>query len=369
MARRPAGKAGSPGAGAPGALSASTRVALLMGPELMLHAEHTAALRRALESAHGRVGVFRFDGAAAPVADVLDECRTFGLTEPFKLVIVDNADQFLRARGEGEEEGDRRDSPEGLGGEGAAARGAGPARRELLERYVAAPCESATLLLRSAKKFTVGRLGPLIEKAGAVLKCEELRSPEARAWAIRRAADTHGVELAGDAADLLVERVGTDLSRLESELGKLAAGAGDAGVVTSEAVRELVGRSRDEEVWVIQSALLSGDAATALRSVREALDVSRHHPVLVSWACVDLARKLHGAASGLAAGMRTWDLAGTLRLWGSSRDAVLEAARRVTPAQAADLLREAVESDVRQKTGAGDPVRGLEILALRFARV
>ncbi|MFM9995393.1 MAG: DNA polymerase III subunit delta [Phycisphaerales bacterium] len=372
MTRRPASSDGAirpPRPKSGGGLSAHTRVALLVGPELFRQAEHTEALRATLTAAHGPVGVFRFDGATAPVAQVLDECRTFGLMEPHKLVIVDNTYAFLRAKAD--EDGEEGGAPE------PAASASGFTRREMLERYIAAPCDSATLLLRSEKGFTLGKLGPAIAAVGGVIECKEPSPVEARRWAVDRAASPHKAVLNPDAADLLIERIGPDLARLDSELAKLATNAdrsegrpdGAPAIITAKAVAEMVGMSREEEVWGIQSALLSGDPHVALRSVREAIAVSRHHPVLVSWACVDLARKLHGAARGLEAGMNPGQLRVPLRLWGPSEQAILGAAQRVRPADAAALLREAVESDVRQKTGASDPERALEVLALRFAQV
>ncbi len=390
MAKKPAPGSDGKRWGATGpSLTAGCRAVLLVGPEHFLHVHHTEALRTALTAAHGRVGVFQFDGAGADAAAVLDECRTFGLMEPHKLVIVDNTDQFLRSRKKPE------DANGNDGGGDEEDRGDQPAEssrhRELLERYLQSPCEGATLLLRSEKGFTLGRLKALIEKAGAVVRCalvdpETDKGPTGRAlskeaanrlaatraaeWAVRRAAEAHDATLTPDAAELLVERIGPHMSRLDSELEKLALNLAGAGPVTIgvKSVAEMVGKSREEEVWIIQSALLSGDAGAAIGSIRQALDVSRHHPVLISWACVDLARKLHGASRGMAAGMDPWKLKGALRLWGDSADPILAAARRVRPADAAALLREAVEADARQKSGA-DPERTLETLALRFAAV
>src|SRR5207253_8118234 len=50
-----------------------------------------------LTKAHGEIDSFRFDGASASAAEVLDECRTFGLMRQQKLVIVDNADALLKS--------------------------------------------------------------------------------------------------------------------------------------------------------------------------------------------------------------------------------------------------------------------------------
>ena len=51
--------------------------------------------RKAVENAGNEVQVMRFDGVTAQPADVLDECRSLALLAPYKIVIVDDADQFI----------------------------------------------------------------------------------------------------------------------------------------------------------------------------------------------------------------------------------------------------------------------------------
>jgi DNA polymerase III delta subunit len=333
-AARSAGRSAEPGP--------EHRIVLLTGKELFLHAEHTERLREKLRAAHGGADTFRFDGESADPAAVLDECRTFGLMSPHKLVVVDAAEQFVKDD-----------------------------RRPIMERYAAAPSDGATLVLR-AETWRTGKLDRLIEACGVIVACDPLKPAQAVAWCVDVCRARHGATLSAEGARLLVDRLGTDLARLDGELEKLAldaSGGERAAVISERAVAETVGRSREEAVWVIQSALLTRDAGTAVSAVRDAVEMSRHPTVLISWACVDLARKLHGAARGLDAGERPFDLVKSLRLWGDSQEAILSAARRMRPDEAATLLRAAVEADVRQKTGGGDPQRLLERLALRFASV
>jgi len=322
-------------------LGLSTRVALLHGKEAMLRQLHTQALREALTKAHGSVDTVTFDGASASAADVLDECRSFGLIAGYKLVIVDHAEQLVKE-----------------------------ATRPLFERYCEALADAgdpgATLLLR-AETWRPGNLDKLIVKVGTIIKCEEPSRDEAIAWTARRAKKEHRCELEPAAAELLVDRVGANLSRLDSELGKLAAAAGE-GAITTQLVAYFVGASREEQVWGIQSSLLSAPPEEALQHLRYILDVSRQPTVLVSWALVDLARKVHAASRALRQGARPGDLFKTLKLWGSSGEAILGVARRLEPAAALALFRDAVQADVRQKSGLGDAELTLERLVLRFAQ-
>jgi DNA polymerase III delta subunit len=93
---------------------------------------------------------------------------------------------------------------------------------------------------------------------------------------------------------------------------------------------------------------------------------SRLAPTLITFACLDLARKLHAATEAHAAGHSPQQTAGALKLWGPSKDAVLSAARRLSRPRASQLLSEALAADAAQKSGLGDPIRSIERLVLRF---
>lgn len=324
------------------ALDAACRIAVLHGEESLLRALYTRQLKDALVAAHGEVDTIQFDGAATPAGDILDECRSFGLMAPHKLVIVDNADQAVKETA-----------------------------RPLFERYAQSAIEghadNATLVLRS-DTWHAGNLDKLIARVGVVMACEPLFPDKAAGWAVARAKKEHGATLERDAAALLVERVGVSLAKLESELGKLAAaGGGTAPTITRDLVVQFVGRTREEEVWGIQATMLGHDPERALAHLRSVLDVSRQPPTLVSYALVDLSRKVHGAARGMRQGMSAWDLARPLRLWGPSKDAILDAARNLSPARALGLMRFCIDADARQKTGLGEQVRTLERMAVTLS--
>jgi DNA polymerase-3 subunit delta len=361
-------------------LSADTRIALLVGKELFLQTEYTARLRKALIERHGEVDTVRFDGQSTPAADVLDECRSLGLMQQHKLVVVDDADQLIRGGskkdGDGKKGGSRDDEDE----EEEEASESGASTRPMFERYAQAPTEGATLVLR-ARKFIPGKLGPMIEKVGAIIKCEAESADTARRWVVARAPERHGVEVEPAAAALLVERLGADLGRLDNEVAKLAAsigapvdGKGKKGrlpMVTTEAAAELVGVTREEDMWTIKDALLSGDPEAALHQLHAILDRSgKDQAVPVTWACIDAARQLHSLAQGLRQGKNVFSLAGTLKIWPPARaEAMAAVARKLDPRRAAALLAAAVEADRRTKSGLGDGARTLELLALRFASV
>ncbi len=315
---------------------------LLHGPDQFLAQLYTAQLRELLTAAHGDVDTITYDGLTTPCPEVLDECRSFGLMQQHKLVVVDNADQFVKDE-----------------------------KRALVERYVQGPPADATLVLRSTR-WNKGKLDAMIAEVGAIIDCDRISEEAAVKWATKRARERHRATIELDAAQLLVERVGGELGRIDSELAKLAAaavgGADETPVITRAIVVELVGVSRDEEVWGIQSFLLGADARGAIEHLRELVDVSRQPAVLIMFAYTDLARKLHAVCQGSRAGANPWSLAGKLKLWGPSKDAILKLAPAMDAGAARALFGACVECDARSKSGLGDPVRSLEMLSLRFGR-
>lgn len=314
------------------------RVVVLHGKDAFLRLDATARIRKALAEAHGEVDVISFDGQSAQVADVLDECRSFGLMQQHKLVVVDNADQLVKE-----------------------------AARPLMERYAESPCEEATLLLRCDKWNSGKNLDGAIGRVGVMCPCDGVGSGDAVAWIGRNCKARHGSAIDRPAAQLLVDRLGPDLGRIDSELGKLAV---SADRITTDLVAELVGVSRTENPWEIQSVLLSGDAPAILHYLRLVLDNAprdAHIPVIFAYA--DLAKKLHGMAVAHAQRVSPQSAAGRLRLWGPARDALIQVAPRLRPRRTQALLRECVEADQGLKSGLGEPHRVLERLGLRFATV
>lgn len=335
MAKRPAAKSVT--------LDASCRVGLLAGKEAFLRHLHTQNLRDALAAKHGTVDTVLYDGATASPADVLDECRSFGLIASYKLVVLDNAEALIKEDA-----------------------------RPLFERYCEGVAEQAdagaTLLLR-AETWRPGKLDALIEGVGGIVRCDEPSDDEAARWVMARAKKEHKAEIDPAAAAALVERAGAKLTRLDSELGKLAAASGGKPI-TADLVGYFVGASRDEEVWGIQSTLLSAPPEEALQHLRYVLDVSRQPATLVSYALVDLARKVHGASRAMKQGLRKDQVTGikALRLWGPSGFAIVDVAQRTDPDHALALLRAAVRGEHKSKSGVGEPERNLETVVLQFAQ-
>jgi len=320
--------------------SAQDRIVVLVGKELFLRSQYTNMLKASLEEAHGEIEIFQFSGDSAEPAAVLDECRSFGLMARHKLIIVDEADQFIKAD-----------------------------TRPMMERYAQAPSDQATLVLRGSK-WNKGKLDEEIANVGLILKCESVDEGTASRWIQARCTKAYESSIDPRSAAMLVERLGCDLGRIDSELAKLATAAGRGNPITPELIVELVGMTREDDVWAIQSYLLCGDAQRTLGELDIIMNNgSKGAHVPVSFACTDLARKLLGIAEGMKQGVNPNTLAKDMKLWGPSRDPIMNTARRIGPARARSLFDECIKADMALKSSIGTPMRTLEMLVLQFARL
>jgi DNA polymerase-3 subunit delta len=317
-------------------VSTDTRILVLFGPEQMVMQEHMDTLKAAITKAHGDYEVFRFDGKTATLADVFDELRGYSLMSTYKLVIVDDAEQFVKAH------------------------------RAALERYAESVVDHATLVLRTPA-WHKGNLDKKIAKVGAVIKCEPPKPPEAARWLVERAKSHHDSELKQNAASALVERVGPHLMLLEAELGKLAVMSSD-GVIDLKLVDSAVGQSSDAKAWVMQEPLLMGmarhSAKTPLEMVRELIDLAGHDPVPVMWAAMDLCRKLSVAWAMKASGQSDKAIGKAMRLWGAQVRPFMDVVRKLDAATATRLLQTSLRVDARTKSGLGTARRNLEALCV-----
>ena len=331
------------------------RIVVLHGSDSLRIRDWTRRLIEVLTEAYGEIQRFDFDGANVEAAVILDELRSYGLLQQHKLVVLDNADQFLVTK-----------EDEDLSPTVAPSGGKCRTTRQLMEAYAASPVEDATLLMK-ADSWRKSKLGDLVMKVGAVGRFDSPSEGEAVDWVAGPGVQRHDVKINRNAAQLLVEKIGSGLDRLDMELAKLASYVGPGKTIKREQVVDMVGMSREEEAWILQEAMATGNAEAALGKLRELLDVSRHNEVPLMWAVIDLTRKLYASSKLLRQGMDEYSVAQQVGIWGESRGAILRAAKNFNPHQLAQLLRDATMTDQRNKSGRANPRRSLEVLTMHIA--
>jgi DNA polymerase-3 subunit delta len=324
-----------------GPLSTDARIVVLYGPEEMLKQARLAELRAALKARDGEVETFAFDGRTAALSQVLDELRSYSLMQTHKLVLVDDAEVFVKNH------------------------------RQALERYAVGPVDHATLVLRSVN-WNRGNLDDLIKKVGVMIECKALEPADAKRWLIQRAKSEHGCTLTLEAAALLIERLGTQMMQLDTEVAKLAMMVEPGKPIEAKLVADVVGRTSEETAWKVQETLMdclaTGSAEDVIGKIHELVDLSGESDVLVNYCVADLMRKFTVGLALQREGMSGGQIGRALKLWPQDRqDRFLDALRRVNADKAGRWFGEALRADARAKSGLGESVRNLECFCVRFA--
>ena len=130
----------------------------------------------------------------------------------------------------------------------------------------------------------------------------------------------------------------------------------------------MVGLSREEQAWEIQSVVLTGNSNAAMTKLGELLDISKQPRELLMWSVVDLTRRLSAAATMFESGATGSDVRKSLKLFGDNGNRLMNVAKKRTPKQLIELFTEAVAVDARTRSGLLDARSGLELLTLRVCR-
>ncbi len=180
------------------------------------------------------VGLVRLDGKETDLKAVKGELQTVGMFSSSRLVIIDEADDFITKYREG------------------------------LEAYCLKPASRSVLVLACKGWKSNTRLAKKVIELGGDLDCKELAAGALQKWLTEQALAEHGKKLSRESGSLLVELAGTGLGQLNQELAKLASYVGDRGDIKPEDVRQLVGGWKAEETWTMTRAVLDGNPGTAL---------------------------------------------------------------------------------------------------------
>lgn len=292
---------------------------VICGPEEFLRRQALARVRHDVLGADPDPMACSEFEPAVRLGEVLDELRTLPLLAERRLVVVADADAFIKQH------------------------------REALERYCGSPSACGTLLLvcRTFDKRT--RLYKAVAKVGTILSCELEKRTDVAGWIVSQARAAYGKHVDRRAAQLLNRLVGDDLAMLDSELSKLAIYVGSRSMVSADDVDALVGRHREEKVFDIAISLVRGDGARALNAWAQAWVTERSaQPRAVGGLAWALRRNLEGKIS-LRQGAPIGQVA---RMFWKRPDEVRDLLEHASITQLEEHLLALLRCDVGIKVGA-----------------
>jgi DNA polymerase III subunit delta len=132
--------------------------------------------------------------------------------------------------------------------------------RSALDAYLAKPAADTTLVL----VYPSGADVPAsVDRACVNVKIDAVGGERLIKWIVRQAKTAHGTEITRDAAELLQEAVGDDLTELASELDKLSSYS-DGAPIDPAAVTAVVGVRPGETLSSLLDAVADRDLSRAL---------------------------------------------------------------------------------------------------------
>jgi DNA polymerase-3 subunit delta len=196
----------------------------------------------------------RFNGESllakeAPASEVVDRLATMPMFGPKRLVMVKHAEAWLKEQ------------------------------QKTIQAYLTRPNPAACLVLTVAGKKGHEALTAAVQPVGMVVEFAQPAESELPRW-LQEQAGHYRKQLSLQAATLLLERVGSELQRLESELEKLCMVVGERQRIEASDIEQTVSQQRafsvfellrsvgkcraDQAVSILRRLLLSGEAPLSI---------------------------------------------------------------------------------------------------------
>ncbi len=152
---------------------------------------------------------------------------------------------------------------------------------EKLEPYLARPTPSTVLVLCYKHKKVDGRKSILktIQKGGGVVFTSDKVRDDKLPEVLMSFAKNHKRKLGAAEAELLANHLGSDLAKAVKEVEKLCLVTEDGGAITNEVIQRFVGISKDYNVFELQNAIGTRNAAKAQRIAQHFANDPKDNPL------------------------------------------------------------------------------------------
>jgi DNA polymerase-3 subunit delta len=159
-------------------------VVAIFGEDRWLKGAARRAVEKIVLGEKDEAGPTRIPGKDANFQTVCDELLTISMWSPQRLVVVEDADEFVSEH------------------------------RAKLEQYVKKPARKSVLVLDVKTWPKTTRLAKMVAETGLGIDCQALSGTELQAWLQSLARDQFGKAFRKDALALLVELAGSELGLL-----------------------------------------------------------------------------------------------------------------------------------------------------------
>jgi DNA polymerase III subunit delta len=235
-----------------------------------------------------------------------------------------------------------------------------------LESYLTHPYPSACLVLSSGQKKGIEKLQTAVEGVGGVVQFTPPTERDAPRWLQARARQHHKL-LSPQAAFFLVEQLGVDLYRLQSELEKLAMYVGDREKIELKDVQEAVTSQRSFTVFELLRYVSQNQMRQAVSSLRSLL-LAGESPLGILALLARQIRILWQVKDGAERKMPVAELAQKINLPVSVLRSYSQQADLYSTAELYRIHQVIRQTDLAIKSTSTAPQLHIEALVLRLCR-
>jgi len=289
-----------------------------------------------LEPSQRTTGLFDAEASSVSASDVLDELRTAPFLTGKRVVRIKGADEFISRN------------------------------RPQLEKYFDNPCPTGRLILAVKSWDSRTKLAKKLPKVGKLISAAPPSRRDLPYRLTEYAKDAYDKQLSLTTAIFLIELSGDGLTRLYSEIDKLALYAGDQNTIAQRHVESLIGHNRLFSAFAVIDAIIAGNAGIAIERLRGMFAADKSTEYTVVGAFAYHVRRMFNAKILLDKGLRPREIENRLRIWGKT-DAFFAHLRQINLKQIGKYLQQLGETDYEIKTGQTQAKVAMEQLVLKLA--
>jgi len=151
-----------------------------------------------------------------------------------------------------------------------------------LQGYIEKPAETTILVIchKHGKYNLNSNFGKVVKEKAVLFESKSLYDNQVPDW-IRNYLRRSKLTIKPDAADLIAEYLGTELSKVANELDKMAINLPSGTEITDQHVEQHIGISKDYNIFELQKALGQRDALKTTRIVQYFAANPKKNPMVV----------------------------------------------------------------------------------------
>ena len=271
----------------------------------------------------------------AQASDVFDELRTLPFLASKRVVLIKDAEPFVRANA------------------------------DALMSYLDDMSPSGVLILTVSSWDKRTRLHKKFKNTGGLIEVSRMYSNQLPAYITSYAQQAHAIRLDGQTSRLLVELVGDDPGRLCREMDKLAVYVAPRKTVSPQDIESLIGHNRMFDAFGVIDSVGSGQIGAAISRIRHMFAADKSAEYSVVGAFGYHFRRLFRAKAMMSRGVSPQQAAAKTGVR-FKQDEFLKQAGRLSLAQLAGILAELGRIDFGMKTGQTTASIAIERLILNI---